>query len=299
MEMEEDMNFEELIALADNPPTKECHKSLDQIPATLKRVSRAIRFAGERNGGFGYCSTEDADSADAEAIVVDLIVGAFRDRNIIPIKIDIDVFYGYAPRILSIVEKIRHFDTERQERGLPNRYAIVLTGFGESILFPTQALQSIPVQENAGLGILKNTEFGKLLSHTSNMLVYAIEQHGSLNALLEHTCSRFGEDGNLFLATCLLLQDRQTWQELWYEWTGSEGGTSLFIVAPPCFHDAMNRLNLSWGHGHTDYAYRATLGRSDQALSKDGEEPEPYHKQGLSSEEFERRMRPILNFIAL
>lgn len=293
------MNFEELLALADNPATKEYHESLDQIPATLKQVSHAIRFAGERNAGFGYCSTEDADSADAEAVVVDLIVEAFRDRNIIPIKIDIDVFYSYAPRILSIVGKIRHFDTERQKRGLPNRYAIVLTGFGESKLFPTQALQLIPVQENAGLGILKNTEFGKFLSHTSKMLMCAVEQCGSLNDLLKQLCSKFGENGCLFLATCLLLQDRQTWQDLWYEWTGSEGGTSLFIVAPPCFHDAMNRLNLSWGHGFTDYAYRATLGRRDQALSKDGEEPEPYHKQGLSSEEFERRMRPILNFIAL
>ena len=71
----------------------------------------------------------------------------------------------------------------------------------------------------------------------------------------------------LLLATSLLLTDKQLWQSLWYE--GRPRGTPLFIITSQAFHDAMNRLNRSWGHGGVDYKYRANCSLGDFELPVD------------------------------
>ncbi len=289
------MNFEELVA-SGSSASERALMVPREFPAALRRVIKLIRYK-DRNSGFGYCGTSDDDEEDVGALVDGAVCGAFKDRGITPVLADIDTFYQYATRgTLSIVGKVQRFDEDRLKLGLPNEYAIILSGFGRSAIFESAALRDVPFQDNADLNIARMSGFGRRLLAASD-LSELIARYGDLDGLRRILSERFGEDGRLFLVVSLLLQDRQAWQNLWYESARNEGGTSLFLVAPPCFHDAMNRLNCSWGHGAVDYSYRATLGRRDQALYGDEDkEAAPYYTQGLPAEEFERRMRPVLDF---
>mgnify|MGYP001485686259 CR=1 FL=1 len=98
----------------------------------------------------------------------------------------------------------------------------------------------------------------------------------------------------LLLVTCLLLQDIQRWQDLWYE--NKVEGTPLYVVAPMVFHDAMNRLNASWGHGAFDYQYRAanSLGDNAKPLFEPNIELPNYREQGLSLEQFRQKVEEFL-----
>lgn len=282
-------------------------RKLEKIELNNDEQSR-LTTAGRRilwhdNTGFGYVSSSSMHNGAQELKVVSYIARCFQERKTNPAQpviVSIDDFYRFIPGRASLVAKTQIFDEIAQEQNPEQDFAIILTGFSDSEIFTREILESIPTQNKAGLDVSETTPFGReLLDFATNQLQLLMEEtKGDLNATLHELTKAGGspeEDAKLLLVTGLLLQDRQTWQKLWYE--GRKKGTSLYIVAPMSFHDAMNRLNLGWGHGVTDYSYRAScsLGNEGEPPLEDGVKLKNYHDQGLSSQEFQRRVEPILN----
>jgi len=267
----------------------------------LQIVGRRILRAGE-NRGIGYLSSSSKHDRMKELNAASYIAQCFQEKDnpAQPLIVSIDSFYRFIPGNASLVRKTQIFDEIAQEQNPGQDFALILTDFSGSVIFTEEILGRVPTQDNAGMDIFHTTSFGNdLLKFAGGRLPLLIEEaKGDLSAVLQKiTGSRdvLEEDAKLLLVTGLLLQDRQMWQNLLYE--GRKRGTPLYIVAPMYFHDAMNRLNLGWGHGGTDYSYRAScsLGNESEPPLDDGVELKNYHDQGLSSEEFKRRIEPILN----
>lgn len=279
----------------------------------LKRIElseyekKKLRIVGmkillrKRNGGIGYLSSSSEHRRDKELKATLYITQCFREKDnpVQPIVVSIDEFYRFIPGNSSLVGKTQIFNEIAEKQNIEQDFALILSDFSGSNIFTQEILEQVPTQNNAGLDIREQTPFGNnLLEFATNQLPLLIkETKGDLNAVLRKIVGTedWQEDAKLLLVTGLLLQDRQTWQNLWYE--RKEKGTPLYIVAPMNFHDAMNRLNLSWGHGVIDYRYRAScsLGDKDEPPLEDEIELKNYHEQGLSLEEFKRRIEPILN----
>lgn len=265
----------------------------------LSRIGRQIEWT-DRNGGIGYLSSSAGHGRPKELLAAAYIASCFSEREIStqPVVVSVDEFYRFTPGNSSLVSKTKLFNEVAEEQNPEQDFALILTGFTESDIFTQEVLEQVPTQNNAGLDLLKRTEFGReLIYFAHKQLPLIIEQEkGDLGAVLKKiigTQDGQEENARLLLVTGLLLQDMQAWQDLWYE--GKQKGTPLYIVAPLSFHDAMNRLNLGWGHGGTDYSYRAScsLGNNNKPPFEDIE-LQNYHEQGLSAEEFERRIKPLL-----
>ena len=217
----------------------------------------------------------------------------------------IDNFYKFIAEDPSIVMKTRYF-REIAEQQNPNQdHAIILTGFTDSKIFAPSIIDKVPTQKNAGLELRQETEFGKKLFEFARKKLPKIikEKNGNLEEVLNYLRNEgkfIEEDAQLLLVTCLLLVDAQNWQNLTSEHE-REIHTALYIVAPQPFHNAINRLNESWGHGMTEYSYRASLSLGANGTSpledeqKDNIKPGHMLKQGLSAEEFQRRIENILD----
>jgi len=268
----------------------------------LRTAIRRIDWTN-RNTGIGYLSASADHDRRKELSATKYIAGAFETRKVKtkPLIIPIDSFYKFMPSTASLVTKTERFNEIAAGQDPQQNYAIILSDFTESNVFTQEVLEQVPTQRNAGLDSLSNTEFGvKLLDFSRKELPIIIEQaNGDLRTVISVIGGEQERDAKLLLATGLLLQDAQRWQGLWYE--GREKGTPLYIVAPFSFHNAMNRLNFDWGHGATDYRYRASnsLGNYDDPVFGEGKVESQdyqyyYHKQGLSQEEFRRRVEPIL-----
>lgn len=260
----------------------------------LQIIRRRIIWQ-DKNKGIGYLSA----SARHEKKAADFIARCFQERNVTPLVVPIDNFYKFIPGNPSLVSKTLIFNDMAQEMNPGEEFAIILTGFSDSKIFTQNVLDQVPTQENAGLNISATTPLGKdLMFFARKKLPLLIgTKKGDLNEVIREivqTTDSPEEDVRLLLVTGLLLQDRQTWQSLWYE--EKEKGTPLYIVAPMSFHDAMNRLNMTWGHGGTDYSYRASssLGNYDEPPLEDGVKLTNYLDQGTSAEEFQRKIEPIL-----
>ncbi len=268
----------------------------------LEIVGRRIIWQ-EDNKGFGYLSSSSKHDREKEAKAAFFIARCFQEKEngVKPLVLLIDDIYAFIPETASLVYKTQIFDKIASEQNPREDFAIILTGFSDSEIFTQEILEQVPTQNNAGLGPGKETPFGQDLMEfaTGQLRLLIEEEKGDLKAVLGKIVgTKKGypeEDGKLLLATGLLLQDIQVWQNLWYE--SKKKGTMLYIVAPMSFHDAMNRLNLGWGHGGIDYSTRASnsLGNEDAPPLEDGVELKNYHYQGLSSEEFKGRIEPILN----
>lgn len=244
------------------------------------------------NKGFGYLSSSQEHNREKEILCSAIIADSFKNRDLktTPLVVPIDNIYSFFPGNASLVYKTELFEDRKRE----GEYAIILTGITDSEIFTQKVLEQIPQQYNAGLDFFRGcSELGTKLYEFSNGMDIVLERNnGSLKKTLEEIAEKGDlEDAKLFLATNLLLQDKQTWQDLWYEKKGK--GTPLYIVAPQTFHDAMNRLNLSWGHGTCDYNYRATFGGHDAPVF--GEyKAVPYEEQGLSADDFKTKVGRFL-----
>lgn len=281
----------------------------DDEERRLKRLGLKIKYSviDGRNKGHGYISSSSGYDKEKELKLVSYVARCFREGGVQPVVVSIDEFYRFYPVRLSLVRKTLTFDRIAENQQPEQDFAIILTGFTESAIFTQQILDQVPYQPNAGLDVSsERTQFGNdLLMFAARKLPSLIKkENGDLSAVLE-TIMKTGnfpeEDARLLLVTGLLLQDIQAWQDLWYEQKAWEGkkpkGTSLYIVAPKSFHDAMNRLNIHWGHIAVDYRYRAanSLGNADEPPLEDTDVETRYYKQGISGEEFQRRIGPILD----
>ena len=262
----------------------------------IRRIKRT-----NRNAGIGYLSASANHDRQKEMLATKCIADAFetREAKIKPLIIPIDSFYKFIPSTASLVTKIQTFDEIARRQDSQQNYVFILSDFTESNVFTQEILEQVPTQINAGLELFSNTEFGrKLLDFSQKELPVIIErENGDLRTVINVVGGGQERDTRLLLAIGLLLQDIQRWQGLSYE--GREKGTPLYIVAPFSFHNAMNRLNFEWGHGATDYRYRASssLGNFDDPVFGEVGSQDfntIYHKQGLSQEEFRRRVEPIL-----
>ncbi|MDD2656027.1 MAG: hypothetical protein PHQ18_00435 [Patescibacteria group bacterium] len=265
----------------------------------------------ERNNGFGYLSSSAEYDRKTEQKTASLIANFFQERGEIkqekttPIFVTIDDFYKLMPDLKpSFVAKARIVDSIASLQKPNEACTLILTGFTDSKIFTEETLEQVPTQEQAGLYTKKETEFGKnLLKFAEKLLPKIISaKNGNLNEVLNFLTDNatFTEqDAKLLLATALLLQDIHQWQDLWYERMTNKA--VFYIVAPQPFHDAMNRLNMNWGHGLTDYDNRASItfgAHNTSPLEKiDDEEQVAGNKlkKGLEMQEFERRIAPILN----
>lgn len=265
----------------------------------------------DNTGGFGYVSSSFGFSRDFELLWTAIIAKAFYDRNYIPLVIPIDKFYSYRPVTLSFVYKTEIFSEHQASHKSEKPYALIIAGFTESETFTYRTLSDIPRQGE----IFRDPEDIeiKVDRFARNKLHMLFSDNGSLEKVLQETVIGDLNDYKLLLCTGLLLQDCQTWQNLWYQSKKGEG-VPLFIVAPSEFHEAMNRLNECWGHGARDYHYRAScaLGASDyppfsivnsklktyddcikESLSDDYK-----YNTGLNREKFRKRIGYILEAIA-
>ena len=262
----------------------------------LKAARRCIQWQ-KRNKGIGYISSSPRHDRGKEVLIAAYIASAFAKREIetTPLIVPIDDFYKFLPGILSLVAKTRAFERVRKRMFPQENFALILTDFSDSRVFTQEILDQVPNQDNAGLELLERSSFGeRLIEFAQNLGGIFEQQRGDLNAVLKIIGKgKETEETRLLLATGLLLQDKQIWQGLWYE--RKEEGTSLYIVAPLSFHDAMNRLNLGWGHGGIDYRNRASLSLGDWDKPPfEKVELTKYHQQGLPFEEFKRKIEPYL-----
>jgi hypothetical protein len=299
--------YEELLSLG----------SLDTSPLEFVRELKEIKLSDDErykleivgmrillqdvNKGIGYLSSSSGYNREKELKAAYYIAKCFSKKNnpAQPVIVTIDGFYRFVPGNLSLVGKTLIFNEVATQQSPGRDFALILTDFTGSNIFTQKILEQIPTQDNAGLNIYKITPFGeKLLKFAKKQLpLLMVQEKGDLNAVLKRIIGGGDvqeENAKLLLATGLLLQDCQTWQNLWYESRGK--GTPLYIVAPMIFHDAMNRLNLSWGHGAIDYNYRAncSFGAHNEPLFEDKVELRIYSEQGLRAKEFEERIGPLL-----
>lgn len=286
------------------PFTKET-AAASNPPEDCMEILRELRFElhmKEQNNGFGYVATSQDDGRDDAVAITAHIAESFRTKTP-PVQttiIPIDEFYRFKPEGLSLVYKTTTFDAMTRDKHPDTDRVIILTGFHDSSVFDEQTLQQIPTQENAGLVRTNETELGKYLSEFAKNILPPLmeEKQGDIIAVLqtivEYTQGVVG-DAKLLLATALLLQDCQLWQNLVYE--GREKGTPLFIVAPLSFHDAMNRINEVGSHSGRDYLYRASMSLGAiENLRPDTTPTLPNaHNQGLSAKSYRDRIQPLLS----
>lgn len=273
--------------------------------------------------GFGYLASSSSRDPDVEALWTAIVAETWRRADYHPIVLPIDQFYAYRANLdPSLVLKTRTFAFERSrdEQGRP--YAFILSGVSESQLFTPEILAAIPYQEHAGIkceqGIFQSgeNELGDRLlsfawSDDHSGLTEAISKAGSLKGFLAELDQNLGNsdpresfNARLLVATALLLQDGQTWKDLQY--AERDEGVPLFVVAPDDFHRAVNRLNFRWSEAALDYLSSASgsLGASrspllNGTLSGSGvptalDQYEALKTEGLSREEFERVITPLL-----
>ena len=271
----------------------------------LRPVRNAIIRTPDKT--YGYLSSSQGYDQNRELLAAALTGKFFSERaeGTIPLYVPIDEFYRFFPNNASLVSKVLRFHEECRQCGDSRQYALILTGFTASTVFTEAITQAIPQQKEAGLsGSDAGTdETGTmLLRFGTDRLSRLLEStRGDVDAARIQIAREAAQedDARLLLATGLLLQDRQSWQSLWGE---AHTNGMLCLVAPGCFHDAMNRLNAYWGHGGCDYRHRATLGHfEDPPLGDSGlteERSASDHEGGLSRYEFRTRVGPLLMKLA-
>jgi hypothetical protein len=285
--------FTKETATASNPP-EDCMEELEGLRLDI--------LMKEDKGGFGYVATSQDDRRGDAVAITAYVAESFRTKTP-PVQttiIPIDEFYRFKPEGLSLVYKTTTFDAMTRDKHPDTDRVIILTGFPDSSVFDEQTLQQIPTQENAGLVHTRETELGRYLSEFAKNILPSLmkEKQGDIIAVLqtivEYTRGAV-RDAKLLLATALLLQDCQLWQNLVYE--GREKGTPLFIVAPLSFHDAMNRINEVGSHSGRDYWYRASMSLGAiENLRPDTTPTLPNaHNQGLSAGSYRDRIQPLLS----
>jgi hypothetical protein len=276
--------------------------------------------------GFGYLSTSVHNSAELEKLWTAVIAGAFVKAGFEPVIVLVDEYLEYGKGGMSPSFSARPISLTDAgfvigKSGKP--HAVVLTGFSQSKIFTDQTLAAIPSQCAAFPGSLgeghatvpeNNETFQtKFSDFLYGGLKHLLETNQGLESAVQSLAAITNEnDARLLLGTALLLQDAQAWQSLWYE-SKKGGGVPLYIVAPQSFHDSMNRLNVSWGHGPMDYRYRAanSLRAQDYPMFdiRDGrllfekdfiEEslnspPGSFINRGLDAENFQNRVGPLLD----
>lgn len=269
-------------------------KGDEELNKRVKMACTPIEWKNKRNG-LGYASSSVNHNREKEVVAAALIARAFRknDMKAEPLIIPIDEFYTFYPGCSSLVGKTWAFNNEATEMNKPG-YALILTDFTSSKVFTQQALEQAPSQRNAGLDyITEDKDFSSKFSTFEAKQIPLImeKEKGNLDNVINKLAKTPENinDARMLLATCLLLRDKQCWQDLWYE--GKEEGTPLYIVAPVSFHEAMNRLNRCWGHGGLDYIHRSTLRNNDEPLFDEYDfEKEIRTEKGLSLNQFRGRV---------
>ena len=242
----------------------------------MKEALRPIRLAAltiklaSKSRGIGYLPSSLNNNRKQEVLFSSLIANAFSASNvgIQPLVISIKDFYNFSPTTLSFVIKTEVFNRAEYEQYGKPQHALIVSDFADFDIFSDKILQQVPSQTALGLDFFKPStdselkKFGEKLLKFNTPLLELIQVEGSFENAVARMFAQFDKSANIenlkiLLATVLLLQDQQKWQDLWYEGQPA-GGVPLYIIAPACFHDAMNRVNLFWGHGGMDYHYRAS-----------------------------------------
>ena len=281
----------------------------------LAAVLRKLAGDAHTHKGVGYWASSLGADPAKELLISALAVRCLKEANLEPLVIPLDDFLVYPPQTeSSFVARSANFDEDTNRHSSSTQFALVISGFCSSTLLPDDLLRLIPSQEEAGLW-REVSECGGLLGLFAQNL-WRFENRAGPRAglkcvqeIVQNESGVTSADVKLLYATALLLQDRNTWQRLWYE--RSKKGTPLMIVAPSSFHQAMNRLNRDWGKGGPDYQYRCccSLGALDMPVFEElGREiltggqltglwtaHDPRVVQnGLSRQQFEIRVMPIL-----
>lgn len=332
--MEKGLSEEEIIAIGDletssHPYVAEVRNTLNNLEKrlseassglitspsdrTIKRIMAPMALMTRKPRGFGFVASSFEHNKSMETLWAAIIAKAFMESgiNFHPIVMPVDEYYRYMPSYLSIVGKTTEISERKRRDNSGRPYAMVLTGFTNSVVFRQDVLQEMPnqyeiygdsVTGRKPISVVK--EFEEFSTYASERIFG--EQKGSLNGVI-NALSKEGskKDAELLLCSVLLLHDCQMWQNLWYE---CKEGIPLYIVAPFEFHESMDRINLNWGHGALDYSYRAQFLRAnryppisvadgklkDELEYLEEEESELIYKRGLKGAEFEARIKPIL-----
>lgn len=261
-----------------------------------RRVTVAISLRPSQ-GGFGYISSSIQFDQEQEQLHAAIVAEAYEARGIKPLIIPVDDYYRYTPGIVSLVGKTRSFNQDSLQEN--KAYSLILTGFTDSNIFTELKLNDVPTQEEAAMDRNSpDTNFSQKLHNLTDNISYLMgEAQGNLHYLLDKYAitKEKKEDLRLLLVTLLLLQDKQKWQNLGRQFGNS---TELVIVAPKPFHDAMNRLNITWGHGGLDYRRRAeeSLFAIDQPLFQP-ESKQSYADQGLKFQAFKGRVEESMQIL--
>ena len=329
---------EELVAIGDletssNPYVAEVRDTLNNLEKRLSeassglitnfenpaidRVTMPMILQTEKPHGFGYVASSFEHNKSMETLWAAIIAKAFIDSelNFNPVVMPIDEYYQFMPSYLSIVGKTTEISRRKMRDNSGRPYTFVLTGFTDSAIFRQDVLEMIPnqyeiygdsVTGRKPISVVK--EFEEFSRYTTAELF--VNNKGNLKGVIE-ALSNYGkkDDAELLLCSTLLLHDQQMWQSLGYGGCKEEG-VPLYIVAPFEFHEAMNRMNISWGHCPLDYNYRAhhslrangypPISVIDGKLKQEIEyleekKPELFYKKGIKGEEFETRIKPFLD----
>ena len=279
-------------------------KLSDKEKARFLQINLRINLQTD-SGIFGYLSSSTDYDREKELKSATFVARCFtqkEDACVKPVVVPIDNFFQFIPEETSLVIKTESFRRMNHIKDPNQDYALILTGFTDSTIFTEDVVKQVPTQENAGLKFLQETDFGKkLYSFAKGLKLKKIieNNNGDLKKTLEYLTDngQFSkEDAQLLLVTSLLLADAQNWQNLIFK-QERQIHTALYIVAPQPFHNAMIRLNLNWGNGEDEYSYRAigSLGATLLENDKQKNQMGRHLKGGLSAEEFERKIAPILN----
>lgn len=282
----------------------------------VKTVTAPLRISGSPRG-FGHVASSFEHNKSMETLWAAIIARAFMESELKfhPIVIPIDEYYRFLPSYLSIVGKTTEISRNKMCDASGRPYAIILSGFTDSVMFKHDVLQEMPVQhEIYGCKVTGRKPmamiqaFEKFCESTSTRIFE--DNNGSAKSALEMLATAGKkDDAALLLCSALLLQDSQRWQNLWYE---QKQGIPLYIVAPFHFHQAMTRMNAAWGWGHTpsEYNYRAGCSLGDywfppinvvdgriKGMMEYSEEEtrELIYKKNINGAEFEARIKPILD----
>ena len=224
----------------------------------LRQLESRITLSNRR-GGIGYLSSSLRHNVEREKLWTALAAKWFSQNEYHPLIVPIDAIYNLNPGgSLSLVRKVLLLDSISKQDAQGRTYAVILTGVSQSGIFTEEILDRVPDQASLRS---RPALYADLLEFSGEPL-HVLISRGPQGIANSHQV-------RLALGTSLLLQDRQTWQDLWYE-RSMNGGVPLYIVAPKKFHDAMNRLNEDWGHTLHDYHKRASysLGSYDVPFIK-------------------------------
>lgn len=294
--------------------------SLGEIESREDTRLNWVDIIGSAHTHYRYITSSLDWDKEAEIFWTAMLVETAKKNNLHPLLWPIDGIYDtIAVANPSLAWKIRTLNIHLPSDEEGRRYAHFIVDFCGSKLYTEEILKDMPSQLKTGLDIRTEGQYSdlgkQLLSFLNYKLPKIFEEEQSISNILARLMKQAPEaaeqDIKFFLATCLLLSDRQTWQNC-------SDNCPTYIIAPKLYHDTMNFLNRSWGWGQLDYKTRSNMSMDypffafvdgklmthDQLKERyDGSGDvhefaqrwwKAYEEKGCKREDFERRIAPIL-----